>query len=395
MMRPPPAQVPDELLSWLSGQLPGTPTQVGKWVRTLSDSYVRTHDAGGARLGGRERLAAYGRYYLPVNYPKLHLPLAELAIGPDPLGREKLRVLDLGSGPGTFSLSVLGFLAGRENRPAKVELVLVDTDTRALEFAREACEWMAAGLPDVQVDVLTRKADLFEALPVEYRGRGFDLVVIGNALAEWARGADAPAAAAKVAGAMKLLREGGALVVIEPALRETSRFLLEVRDRLLEEKAAHLYAPCLHEHACPALARERDWCHERLDWDLPGAIAQIDRAAGLQKGSLAFSYLTLRREALSLADVLEQGPAGWTAGRVVSDAMVEKGKRGCIACTRQGVRVYYETLDRKATAGTMAALQGLERGSVAAFAPGKSAGERTRLGPDEGPRVLGPRRGRE
>ncbi|MCB0220229.1 MAG: methyltransferase domain-containing protein [Chrysiogenetes bacterium] len=393
MTYPPRAHVPDELLSWLAEQQPGASAQVGKWVRALSDSYVDSHAPTAAAISAAHRLTAYARYYLPVNYPKLHLPLAELALQEslDPLRREKLRVLDLGCGPGTFLLSVLGFLGERKACPKSLELVGVDIDRRALSLLHDACEWQAARcLPETDVRVLTREADLFSPLPVEYRGRGFDVIVIGNALAEWARGAkaDAAAASARVKAALSMLREGGALIVIEPALRETSRFLLEVRDVLLSEGAVHLYAPCLHSAPCPALARERDWCHERLDWELPRAIEEIDRAAGLQKGSLAFSYLVLRREAGSLADLPGGVPAGWLRARVVSDQLAEKGKRGCIACTQGGTRVYYETLDRKATRATLAALEGLRRGSLAAFAPGKPAGERTRLGEGEAPLPL-------
>ena len=400
---PPPAHVPDELLLWLAEQRPATSVQVGKWVRALSDSYVDSHAPAAAAISGAHRLSAYARYYLPVNYPKLHLPLAELALhaDADPLRGEKLRVLDLGCGPGTFLLSVLGFLGGRRAHPKALELVGVDIDRRALELAREACEWQAARcLPETDVRVLTREADLFAPLPAEYRGRGFDVIVIGNALAEWARGAgaDIAQAAARAKEVLGMLRGGGALVVIEPALRDTSRFLLQVRDALLAEEAAHLYAPCLHEMPCPALARERDWCHERLDWEMPRVLEEIDRAAGLQKGSLAFSYLVLRREAGSLADLpapagIPEGipagiPEGWTRARVVSDQLSEKGKRGCIACTQGGCRVYYETLDRKSTRGTLTALEGLRRGSLAAFAPGRAAGDRTRLGEGEAPLAL-------
>jgi hypothetical protein len=138
-----------------------------------------------------------------------------------------------------------------------------------------------------------------------------------------------------------LLADDGHCILIEPALRGTSRALLEVRDRVL---AAGYFAvaPCLWQGPCPALARERDFCH-----DSAGAIAE-------GRSRVDFSYLVLRK----------QGRAASDTGlfRVVSDAMKDKGRLRLFACGPAG-RLLITRLDRDREA-TNQALDELERGDL-------------------------------
>ena len=82
--------------------------------------------------------------------------------------------------------------------------------------------------------------------------------------------------AALLEEAAGLLRPGGSLVVVEPALRETSRQLLEVRD-LLVARGFVVRAPCLFRGACPARLRETDWCHAERPVEPPPLVAEIAR----------------------------------------------------------------------------------------------------------------------
>jgi SAM-dependent methyltransferase len=109
-----------------------------------------------------------------------------------------------------------------------------------------------------------------------------------------------------------LLAPEGVLILIEPALRETSRELLAVRDQVLGG-GLHVVAPCFWTGACPALALERDWCH--------------DAAPVPSKPRVDFSYLVLRAEPV---------PPAPTFHRVVSDPMPEKGRLRLFVCGPQG-----------------------------------------------------------
>src|SRR5690606_36091183 len=77
----------------------------------------------------------------------------------------------------------------------------------------------------------------------------------------------------------------GSLLVLEPALRETSRGLLEVRD-LLVERGYAIRAPCLYRGACPALEKPTDWCHAERPWQPPQLVQAIAAEAGLRKEAL-------------------------------------------------------------------------------------------------------------
>jgi ribosomal protein RSM22 (predicted rRNA methylase) len=114
-----------------------------------------------------------------------------------------------------------------------------------------------------------------------------------------------------VTWAERFLAPNGRLILIEPALRETSRDLLAVRDRLLAG-GLHVVAPCFWTGPCPALARERDWCH--------------DAAPVPSRPRVDFSYLVLRREPVAPRPL----------HRIVSDPLPEKGRLRLFICGPDG-----------------------------------------------------------
>jgi hypothetical protein len=154
----------------------------------------------------------------------------------------------------------------------------------------------------------------------------------------------------------ELCAEGGTTILLEPALRETSRALLAVRDRLLESGVS-VVAPCFWRGPCPALARERDWCH--------------DAAPVPSSSRVDFSYLVLRAHAVA-------APAG--ALRVVSDRLDEKGRLKIFGCGSAG-RHAIVRLDRAASPGN-AAFADLEGGDVVTLEGCASAGDGLRVGPE-------------
>ena len=129
---------------------------------------------------------------------------------------------------------------------------------------------------------------------------------------------------------LALLAPQGTMMIVEPALRETSRALHQVRDRLLQEKRCTVYSPCLHENNCPALVNPYDWCHEERAWEPPVSIQEIDCEVGFIKDALKFSYLLLRKDGKTIVD---RQPDVY---RVVSELRELKGLRsGPGSVTRQ------------------------------------------------------------
>ncbi len=188
----------------------------------------------------------------------------------------------------------------------------------------------------------------------------YDLVTMGHMLNELWKGQ--PDAARRRAGVVERafgqVRANGSLLVVEPALRETSRALLEVRDLLVEAGHA-VRSPCLWRGRCPALVKESDWCHAERAFQPPRLVQEIGRVAGLRKESLKMTYLLLAPKGESWPEL----PAG-RLFRIVSEPLASKGRRRYIGCGPEG-RVGLSLQDKHLCDANRAFAQ-LERGDVIA-----------------------------
>jgi hypothetical protein len=178
--------------------------------------------------------------------------------------------------------------------------------------------------------------------------------------------------AQRLAEAASRLMPGGALVVVEPALRDRTRHLHAVRDAVLAGSSGlHVFAPCVHDAPCPMLPDPDAWCHEDLDVDLPPWLVPVARAAGLRWQGLTFSYLVLQREP----------PARDTRRlRVVSAPVVTKGKRELFLCgplpgRPDAVRAKVMRLDRHRSPSN-AAWDDAARGDLLVLDPAPTADRR-------------------
>ena len=271
-------------------------------------------------------LGAYLLWWWPQTYLKVQ---AALRMAPPPRGP---RILDVGSGPAPAALAALDALGG--------EAVCFDVSEPALAEAR------ALGI-----------SRTVRELPRE----SFDLTLAANVLSEL----EDPAAV------VRQLR--GTVVIIEPALRETGRALLGLRDALLRE-GWFAAAPCLMQQPCPALATPRDWCTAEVRWTPPRYFAQLADATRLRADEmLSFAPLVLTR-APPAAE-----PRTW---RVVGVAPPEKGKKRVWICGADG-RMPLVRLDRDASARN-AAFDELRRGDRIRLSGTERRGDGLRLDPDSG-----------
>ena len=177
-----------------------------------------------------------------------------------------VRVLDLGAGTGAAGTAVRAFFG------AGAEIVSIDR---------------VSGRGTVAANIV---ADLAAPGPIRAVTGRFELIVAAHLLNELFLAmppAERVSARAERVRAWceTLLVPGGTLVILEPALRETSRDLLAVRDQLVAG-SLHVVAPCLWAGPCPALARDRDWCHDAT-FEPPPVVGQRPRRVD-------FAYLALR-----------------------------------------------------------------------------------------------------
>jgi ribosomal protein RSM22 (predicted rRNA methylase) len=300
-------------------------------VAELSRTFTKERDSLSATyLNDRLLGTAYLHYFLPVNLAKIQVLLNEM---PTPELGQSFSVLDLGSGPGTGALAVLDWWYQLRFSQA-LSVTAVDGSAAALDQAKQL--WnrycRATGVGDL--DLQTWEGDLEQRswLDRVRQKRSFALIILANCLNEIHTDAQDPVEvrAGLVTEILSLLAAQGTMMIVEPALRETSRALHLVRDRLLQENRCTIYSPCLHENGCPALMNPHDWCHEERAWEPPKEIRDIDEQVGFIKDALKFSYLLLRKDGKTITD---RQPNVY---RVVSELRKMKGEKRAWLCNEQG-----------------------------------------------------------
>ncbi len=268
------------------------------------------------------RLGAYLLWWWPQTYAKTQAALRMTALPRAP------RILDVGSGPAPAAIAALDLLGGEATCFDAAEAPLAEA--RALGIGNTVRE-----LPE----------------------GAFDVTLVANVLSEL----DDPIAL--------LRRLGGTVAIVEPALRETGRALLRIRDALLAEGWFAL-APCFTQRSCPALASAKDWCTAEVRWDPPPHFRQLAEGTGLRADEmLSYAPLILSRTAPTPSDGI------W---RVVGIAPGEKGKKRVWVCGGEE-RVALVRLDRDASPRN-AAFDGLRRGDLVRLAGTKRRGDGLRLG---------------
>ncbi len=278
--------------------------EVAAGVKQLSHGLTRDRALAGARyMDDPKLLGAYLLFYWPVSYAQARATLSELPQRPRSM-------LDLGSGPGPLAFAAMDAGAG--------EAIAADRSRPALDLARALAIEASEGLS-------TRDWAPEKPIP----DGQFDLITMGHVINELYQG-DIGKRAALVEKILERVKPGGSLLIIEPALRETSRALLQLRDVLVDHGIA-IRAPCLFRGHCPALLKETDWCHAERHWRMPELTQGIARAATLHKESLKMSYLMLAPK----GDPWAEPPAG-TLFRIVSEPLEGKGRQRVMGCGPSG-----------------------------------------------------------
>ena len=336
--------------------LPPEVKEVGAAVKRLSHGLTRERELAGARyMDDPALLGAYLLFYWPVSYAQARQAIGELPFRPR-------SVLDLGSGPAPVAFAAMD--AGAASVTA------ADRSQPALKLARELAAEAGEALA-------TRDWDPLKGQKIPEGD--FDFITMGHVLNElYGAGPEAvPKRAAVVEGLLEKLKPKGTVLILEPALRETSRRLLEVRD-VLVAKGYAVRAPCMFRGSCPALVKESDWCHAEREWQMPRVVEELAKVAGLHKESLKMSYLALAPKGEAWRDA----PKG-RVFRIVSEPLEGKGRARYIGCGPEG-RVGLAMQQKHETAENKAFFR-LQRGDVIRVGETETKGDGLALG--EGAKV--------
>lgn len=284
---------------------------VADGVRKLSQGLTGTRKLVGKNyLEDAALLGAYLCYYWPISYIQARFALSQS----NSAIRNLQSALDLGSGPGplAFALADHGFhdVLALDQSPAALKIV-AQLSTASGKRVRTQVWEVAKGVPEIPSD----------------------LVGLGHVVNElWEGNPDRPALRLQFLNAcFKSVRPRGALLALEPALFQTTRELLALRDALV--KQGHpVYYPCLWRGDCPALQSETSTCHAELGWIPPSLVQAVAYAAGLSKEELKMAVLVLGQK----EEAWPAAPEGKTF-RVVSDPMLSKnGRTRIFGCGPEG-----------------------------------------------------------
>lgn len=243
----------------------------------------------------------------------------------------ELSVLDIGSGPGTCIFAASEYLS--RHRPGqKVRFVGLEKNRSMVEAAavlakdilpkEHSVEWVISDAS--KVNRIIKNAE-------------FNVSIAANVFNE------IESASEVLLLCKKILRSSGALFVVDPALKNTTRALMELRDSIVDAGGAVVFAPCTHQKNCPMLkANKRDWCHFYVEWSRLSLIEEIDRATRLDHRYLKMGYMVFVRMDGSLR---KNNDRPW---RVVSAPLKTKGKTEIVVCGNGGLKKL-RRLDRDRT----------------------------------------------
>lgn len=297
----------------------------------------------------KNQLLAYGLFFFPQTFVRIQFPLLELQMRgwKAPLGRS-VRVLDVGAGSGSAGMSAARILldAGVD----AVEVVAADRSEASLLLLRRIIRELSEFFPKT-----TWKTVVTNASSPENSG-DFDLILISFALGELFADKSASAIQDWLEKKSQQVTRDGVILITEPALKETSMKLEELRDLVAARRSLHIWGPCLHHSDCPLLKEGRFWCHEVRKWEVPQSLRSLNRHLYRSIHFLKFSFLTLGK----------QPPVPYSDDyfRLISPMARMKGKYVASGCAADGRNRQYEILRRNLDKSREAFLKECERGDI-------------------------------
>jgi Mitochondrial small ribosomal subunit Rsm22 len=215
------------------------------------------------------------------------------------------RVVDVGAGSGAASLLVAC-------ASPSSSLHLVDASASALQMAKRLLRFhsdVSTSVGDVSRPKKTLATTLLSSFVLGELPSSTTAAALVDMLSGWAA---APQ-----------------WVLVDAGDHPRARRLQEMRAVFID-RGAKLVSPCPHHDACPALTRERDWCHQRAPKQLPPRLAAFAQAVGRDDAQMSLSHLVVRHD---------QRPGDTTNQMVVlGDAMKDKGRVRLPVCGGGGVR---------------------------------------------------------
>ncbi len=322
-----------------------------KQIRELS--HQMTDERSSRRLGymnDKAYLASYIRYFMWWNLVRLIRLFSNLDFS---FLHDGSVCLDVGSGPLTVVTAL--WLSHPELRQKKLVWYTLDISQQAINLGEELYLSVAAKtLPSPEASpwqIMRVRGEL--GTPVKQK---VDFITAANVFNEILQSKTEPPdfLAKKYSQSLfKYLDEEASILLIEPGVPKSARFISLMRDAFLR-KGFSIVAPCPHAEYCPMDGRRQGqkgangkWCNFAFDTDdAPKRLLSLSKSAGIPKERAVLSFVLAGQTPLGKQkDSETESPAhdGGEKFRIVSDVIwlpgyTPDGKRraGHYACAARG-----------------------------------------------------------
>lgn len=309
---------------------------IEKEVQKLSDLFTTDRPDTFKDYGDTPtRLLAYGLFFFPQSFVRAHFPVAELIHyrkWTPPSINKPLKILDIGSGLGAVGLSVTHFFKERS-----VALTAVDHSSESLNMLSQLHRDLKDEWPLSNLIAHYSKAEAFIA---KQHSEKWDIITLGFSFNELTAKQSLEEKADCIRAIAKHLTPDGVLIILEPALRETSVALQHTNDSLIASGNFFSWGPYLSQASCPLLAEDKFWNHEVRNWQLPGSLERINRHLFRSVQELKFSYTILSK---TPPPAFEPGPHHF---RLVSPLRPIKGQFIAAGVATDGQKYTYNIQTR-------------------------------------------------
>jgi hypothetical protein len=313
------------------------PLEIKKLFHRLADERS-TRRAG--YLNDPASLTAYAHYYYWWNLMRLTRLFAGLDAESFCIPENGV-CLDIGSGPLTVPAAL--WLSHPELRARKMTWYCLDRSRTALSLGEELYLAIAArtmtGTTSAVTGTVTAPWTIVRiqgeaGIPIRKKAHFVAAANVFNEILETAnRKPEQLAHSTADMLASYTDRDAAAILLVEPGVPPSARFLSLVRDALIQ-KSWQICSPCPHSAACPMDGkRGGKWCHFTFSTETaPKPLRGLSDSVGLPKDRAALSFL------LASSGATPASSAAVLNIRVASDPILLPGNRtGFYSCSKLGL----------------------------------------------------------
>ena len=270
----------------------------------------------------KEYADAYFCYNFPQNFLKSFILAKKFFNIFKSFVPEEIKILDIGCGDGAGMFGLYYFMH-KQKPKTKFQLTGVDINDIFLKRCEAMADWFKEKDSHIDVELVKESAQKF----VQKDKKNYDFIILSNTLAEIFQSEKIPLSF--IRSLLKHLKEKGVIIIIEPALKNLTRKLMELREDIITHKTGKILLPCLHNNRCPGLNKKEEWCHQSIKWIPSDYLKIINQKLFRKIEYLKFSYLIISSP--------KYNPPPYNFYPVISRLSIEKGRKRCLICTEDGI----------------------------------------------------------